>query len=229
MSDGPHPSTRRALSVTAALDKGNLSSADPALLLVEITIVDKTTGLPTGDVIRVVNTSKEISTTDDDGGGIGFRGNYYSPAAFDIQLKEASGEIPEVTLSIHDVTGIVRSYMDAYGGAVGSMAKLMVVWRSALPSGKAEIQESFQIIGGNISDRDVSLTLGAPSLLAITFPRRRQTRDFCQWQYKGIECGYTGVLTDCDRTLKGANGCEEHDNVRNFGGFPGIQQRGFLR
>jgi phage-related protein len=229
MTDGPLPSTRRPLSLVAALDKSNLDSADPVLMLAEITIFDIETGVPSGDVIRLVNAPQSVSTTEEDANGVTFQGNYYQPASFDVQLKEASGQIPEVTLGVHDITGIIRTYMDIYQGGVTSTVRLLVVWQSALSSGRAELAETFEIIGASIADRDATLTLGAPNLLAISFPRRRQTRNFCQWQYKGIECAYAGSLPDCDRTLKGDNGCEVHLNTPNFGGFPGIQPRNFVR
>jgi phage-related protein len=40
----------------------------------------------------------------------------------------------------------------------------------------------------------------------------------------GTECGYFGILTSCDHTIDGANGCEVHDNTIRFGAEPGIPQ-----
>lgn len=219
--------------MAAAIDKSNLSSDDPVFMLVDVYVVNRVTGEQTGEIIRLANTPQEISTESDTTGGLVFQGNTYQPAAFDVQLKETAGEVPTINMTVKDVTGIVRNYMDLYAGGVGFNVRVSVVWGSTLdlPSSqqRAEIQEMFQVISGSIADRDVTWSLGAPSLLAFDFPRRRQTKDFCQWQYKGVECAYTGGMTTCDRTLKGENGCEAHDNVANFGGFPGIQPRGTVR
>jgi phage-related protein len=87
----------------------------------------------------------------------------------------------------------------------------------------ADIEEDFLINESAVADRQITFTLGAPSMLAIQFPRRRQLKLYCQWQYKSVECKYAGVLESCDRSLNGANGCVFHGNSINFGGFPGIQ------
>lgn len=227
------PQTRRSLSLKAVLDKNNLDSAEAILALVEIQVVNRFTGAVTGEVIRIANSPPSASTDAEDGNGFTFQGNYYQPAQFDIQVKEAAGEIPTVTLSVSDVTGIVRTYMDAYQGGVGFLVRLSVVWFStlSLPAGeqRAEIDENFIVTDASVNNRDVSLGLGAPNLLSISFPRRRQTRDFCQWAYKGVQCKYVGPLAECDRTLQGPNGCATHNNTINFGGFPGIQGRDVSR
>ncbi len=50
--------------------------------------------------------------------------------------------------------------------------------------------------------------------------------NFCIWKYKSTQCGYTGALATCTRTLDGTNGCEAHNNQVRFGGFPGIDSNG---
>lgn len=41
----------------------------------------------------------------------------------------------------------------------------------------------------------------------------------CVYPYRDPEtCGYTGTLPTCDLTLKGANGCETHNNAHRHGG-----------
>lgn len=42
----------------------------------------------------------------------------------------------------------------------------------------------------------------------------------CELAYKGPECGYTGGLPTCDKTLRGANGCQIHGNSHRFPGAP---------
>lgn len=80
-------------------------------------------------------------------------------------------------------------------------------------------------------------------VLGVEYPLRRYQREFCQWVYKSLQCGYAASfglnLTDypnasysaCDHTLYGANGCIAHTNkvwsgslaqVSRFGGFPGL-------
>ncbi len=58
-----------------------------------------------------------------------------------------------------------------------------------------------------------------------TLPGRIFRADRCQWIYKEVDtCKYAGELSTCDKVLEGENGCRAHDNVKNFGGFPGIPE-----
>jgi len=53
---------------------------------------------------------------------------------------------------------------------------------------------------------------------------KRQAIHMCQWIYKGPECGYTGSLPACLKTL---DDCKAHfgsNAALPFGGFPGVGQ-----
>lgn len=49
-------------------------------------------------------------------------------------------------------------------------------------------------------------------------PRRVNVK--CPWVFKGTECGYSGVLTDCNKLYSDAGGCSGRSNQHRFGGFP---------
>ena len=100
-----------------------------------------------------------------------------------------------------------------------------VVNAGALTQGP-EITEYFEVITASAENFRCSFGLGADSEVMKTFPRRRQTKDFCQWRYKGKQCGYTGALATCDLTLQGPNGCAAHNNTIRFGGYPGLNSNG---
>lgn len=222
--------TQTGLSLIGAVSKSNLSSDDAVYALLEIGVRDRFTGNLV-ETIRVANlVSQDVVPGQE---GVTFESNVYQPMAFDINVSQESGEIPEVKLGVEDVTGIIRTKLDLYQGGVGSDVTLHIVMSSMLSeaagSQRSEITEKFEVVGASIADRKVTLSLGAASLLANSFPRRRQTRDFCQWAYKGPYCKYAGAMETCSRTLQGTNGCADHENTLNFGGFPGIQARDYVR
>jgi lambda family phage minor tail protein L len=59
-------------------------------------------------------------------------------------------------------------------------------------------------------------------LAGVRAPKRQCIGNVCQWVYKSAECGYSGSLPDCTKTVEG---CKEHFGENGelpFGSFPGI-------
>lgn len=207
----------KSLSVASIIEKNRLSSDVPFLVCLDIDVVDPASG-------AVVETAYYVRNTE----AVTFNGHSYEPSAFDIDLKEESGTLVTIRLTIKDYARVIQSKMQAYGGGVGFGVTVSVVNSAALTQ-PPEVQEFFEVVASESNAHVCSFTLGAENAVTKTFPRRRQTRDYCQWRYKGEECGYAGGLTSCDLTLKGPNGCEAHANVIHFGAFPGINQRDIQR
>lgn len=203
----------KSLSVASVLEKNRLSSDVPFLILLDIDVVNPDTGA-VAETLHLVRNTEQVT----------FNGFGYDPATFDIELKEESGTMQTIKLSIKDYTRLVQQRMQDYGGGVGFNVSVSVVNSAALTQ-PPEIVEFFQVIAAESNVYVCTFTLGAENVVTKTFPRRRQTRDYCQWRYKSQECGYTGTMPNCDLTLKGANGCEAHSNVIHFGAFPGINSK----
>lgn len=203
----------RSLSIASIIEKNRLASDTPYLVALDIGVIDPNTG-STVETLYVVNNTENIT----------WNGNTYSAAAFDIEMKSESGQLVEVQLSIKDYTRLVQQRMQQYGGGVGFNVTVSIINSGNLAQG-AEVQEFFEVTGAESNEYVCSFTLGAENAVAKTFPRRRQSRDYCQWRYKSADCGYTGTAPSCDLTLNGANGCKAHNNSIRFGGFPGINER----
>lgn len=203
----------KTLSVASIIEKNRLSSDVPFLICLAIDVVNPVDG-------QLVETGRYVRNTE----ALIIGGNTYEPANFDIELKEEAGAMTSVRLSIKDYARIIQQRMQVYGGGVGFGVTLSVV-NSALLDQPPEVVEYFEVIAAESGSYVCTFTLGAENIVSKTFPRRRQTRDYCQWRYKGEECGYSGLLPSCDLTLKGGNGCTVHQNVIRFGAFPGINSR----
>lgn len=200
-----------SLSIASVIEKNKLASSVAFLPLLQINVYDPENG---GFVeqIRLVRNNEPIT----------FKGLEYQPVMFDIEFGSENGAQYNVELSITDMTKVVQRKMDEYGGGIGFTVTLMIVNSERLNE-REEIAEYFEVVGASTDRFRASFTLGAENILAKSFPRRKQTRDFCQWRYKDPNtCRYTGAMPTCDLTLQGPNGCGAHNNSLNFGGFPGI-------
>lgn len=199
-------------SIETYLEKNRLASDVAFLVCLEVTLLNES-GADSGERIYVVNNNEDID----------FNGKTYAAYPFDLALESKSGEEVTLSLSIMDVTGTIKQKMALYRGVIGSPVKVIVV-NSALIAGDPEIAIDFRVMTADTSDFSIRWTLGSRNHLAYRFPRRIQMKDRCSWQYKSARCGYTGTLPTCDYTFQGTNGCEIHNNTKNYGGFPGINQ-----
>jgi phage-related protein len=208
----------QALSVATAIEANRLASDVAFLALLDIEVINPDT-LATVTMRRVVNNADPVT----------FQGELYEAGRFDVQVKQEGGKQAEVTLSITDHTQGIQAYMEAYGGGIGFNVTLYIVSAAELDK-PAEMVVYCQIIGASSAGFTHSFQLGAENVLGMTFPRRRQTRDFCQKRFKVVgpgECNYAGGATSCDLTLKGANGCAAKSNTINFGAYPGLNNNGY--
>jgi len=202
----------KSLSVNTVIEKNKLGGGEPFLICMEVDIKDGDTIVET---LRIVRNNEDIE----------YQGNVYAAYPFDLNLNAEAGAIPRVTVTARDITRAIQGRLQNYKGVVGSDVRLFVVNAGNLAQ-PPEITEFFVITSTSTSGYDISIELGAENTLALPFPRRRQMRDRCNWKYKSAECGYTGALSSCDLSLQGDNGCAQHSNTLNFGGFPGIRSNG---
>lgn len=204
----------KSFSVANVIEKNKLATGEAFLVLLEIILVDTTTG-GVVDTIYVVNNNENIT----------YDLNIYQAFPFDLQLSQESGGVPEISLTATDFQKILISHMNSLSGGTGSSVIVRVV-NSGNLSAEPELEETFEVIDASASDYKINVKLGAENALRKNFPRGVQMRDRCRWRYKGTECGYVGAIASCDLSLQGANGCAAHDNTLNFGGYPGLKGRG---
>jgi len=168
----------KSLSVITSIEKGSISSSQPFLVCLDIDVIDPATGLIVETLYLIRNTQN-----------ITYNGHTYTAAAFDISFKSEAGTLPSVSVTIQDHSRAVQARMQAYNGGMGFTVKLTVINYGDLTQ-PPEIVEYFEITHASASDYTAQFTLGAENVLAAPFPRRRQTKRFCQFRYKGDSCGY---------------------------------------
>lgn len=189
------------------IEKNKITTTNPWIVLLDINLE--------GNMIYLCNNNENIT----------FQNRTYTAIPFTVEptKQDSKGELPTVTLRISNVTHLLMDYMEQYAGGVGATVTLRVVNTGYLSENYAELEMTFDVIKSEASSEWISLTLGAPSPLNKRFPLYRYLANHCRWQYRGLECGYSGSLPSCKKTLED---CRNHGNSPRFGGFIGLNRIG---
>lgn len=149
---------------------------------------------------------------------------YAASIAHGVQVTDTEATLPTVNLTISNISREVESILETYNGLVGEKVRILFVNLVDIDAGSTvpTFTDEFEVLEVEADERDISAKLGQFNLFNLQFPNTRYTRDHCGFQFKGPLCQYAGVLTTCDKTLNGANGCTVHANADRFGGEPGI-------
>jgi lambda family phage minor tail protein L len=155
-----------------------------------------------------------------------FDGQLYlaAPLAHSTVKSSASDSIDQVQISISNVNREMASIALQYNGLRRKKIQVITVFENLLDNPDNKIIKFEGYVASCTFDQN-TLTFTVTSVLDlqdIYVPRRIFHRVFCYWTYKGTECGYTGSLETCAKTLEGDDGCRVHENAARFGAFPGI-------
>lgn len=192
-----------------------------------------------GAIVRWHNGSNEF------GGNITWQGITYErmpvkAEGFDIS---GSGKLPRPTLTVANVNQVVGNLIRSHGDILGCKLIRHRTFAKYLDSGnfvagnpladpyaefpvdvfyvnRKSAEDKHQIVWELVSSLD---------LQGVLLPKRQIIANNCQYVFpptaKHPECPYQGVLSSCDHTLMGGNGCKVHfpgtDVAYPFGGFPG--------
>lgn len=204
------------LSIAAQRDKSKLASGDAWIMLLDV--------IWNGTHIRFARNVDPISFDAGDGLGV----QTYEAFNFDLSVEQKSGgQLSTMNLKASNTMRILQGIIEQYAGIVGAVANIYV-YNTANPAGEPDLALTTTIMATSCTAETVTLSLSAPSPMRTLFPRFLYRANFCMWvsNYKGAQCGYTGVITNCDGTYAGGNGCQIHDNQARFGAFPGIGTNG---
>lgn len=200
------------LSIATALDKNRIASNVVYLMLLEVDITDP----DGGQVIETVYAAMNNEPWD-------FQGHTYEAIPFEVQLTQEKETAPVAQLVVYDLGQIFQAALQAYGRGISWPTRFKVI-NIENPTPCVEIEQDFMITAATARADEfaITFTLSAENPLTLRFPPRQQFRDRCYWIYKGPQCGYAGDLPTCSYMKDDANGCKAHNNLVNFGGFPGL-------
>lgn len=134
-------------------------------------------------------------------------------------VKETlSGKVEKVSLTIGNVDRNLQYYLENYKGLKDRKVVITTVFYEALDNPNCYDRNEYRVESSTSDQRTVLLTLGSSlDVLNVKLPRRYFFRSYCQFRFKGKDCGYSGGETWCNKTFQR---CEELGNIRRFGGFP---------
>ena len=174
-------------------------------------------------------------------GSVYWGGNEYIPFPIEADGFEYSGngQLPRPKIRVSNIlstiTALLLTLPDGLEGAKVTRIRTLARYIDAVnfPSGvspyspdpTAEFpREIYTIDRKTVENRDVvEFELAAAfDLAGVSAPKRQCIANICQWVYKSTECGYTGALPTCLKTL---TDCKAHFGSTAelpFGSFPGI-------
>jgi lambda family phage minor tail protein L len=174
-------------------------------------------------------------------GSVYWDGNEYIPFPIEAEGFEYSGngQLPRPKIRVSNIlstiTAVILTLPDGLEGAKVTRIRTLARYIDAVnfpggvspysPDPTAEFpREIYTIDRKTVENRAVvEFELAAAfDLAGISAPKRKCIANICQWVYKSTECGYTGALPTCLKTL---TDCKAHFGATAelpFGSFPGI-------
>jgi lambda family phage minor tail protein L len=211
------------ISVLANVQRHAIASGEPWLLLLNLVWPGTPTIGVTQQNVRFVRNVDAYTFDCGDGNGP----QVYQPLAFEMGEfnMSSNGSVPTVEVQASNVMRVLQAIIEQYAGVVGANLYLYAV-NTANPAGEPDLTLQFTVTQSICDAKLVHLKCGASSPMRRLFPIYTYWPNTCIWQYKGPQCGYSGSISTCSKTLDGPTGCEAHSNSVRFGGFPGIDTNG---
>lgn len=202
-----------SLAAVAALEKNKIATTNAFLILIEVQFE--------GTTIRVVNNNQDIEWP---------AGSGQVWVSFPFRLgditEDSRGELPSWQLKISNVSKTMERYLEQYKGGTDVKVVLRVVMSEHLDLAEPVIHETFSVENTSSDALWSMFNLGPAFSTKQRFPPETYRKNFCQFKFKGIRCGYNGSAAECNKTLKR---CRELGNSVRFGGEPGISGEGAYR
>lgn len=192
------------LSQASIIEKNKVSTGGVWLLALEAQIP--------GNTLYLVNNTENVMLA----------GREYTAFPFALEdITENGKELPNVKLTVSNVTGTIQHYVETNNG-LGGCPVILRVFQTNIPD-VAEIEEFFVVTSATCDAELVTFTLGTDFSFTRRFPPVRIMKDYCPFKFKGLSCGYKGGADRCNKTLAR---CRELGNSIRFGGEATIPQGG---
>lgn len=157
-----------------------------------------------------------------------WNGSTWYPAIFvPPEIKESkNAQIPDVTMSFHDISQEVTPIIDRHDGAIGADVNLYTVLSTMLGSNVPEREENMELLSTSIDHNSViTFSLGAENLQDRKCTPNRYLKNHCRFVFKDDRCGYSGLETECNLTFAR---CKAIGNKNRYGGFPAVGSLGYI-
>lgn len=197
----------RVISSAAIAEKNKIASDAPWIILLEIQL--------DGDTVRLCSNNEDLIWDSEVWQAFPFQ--------LDALAETGKGEIPAVTVKVSNITGEIQQALESADGANGTPVIIRVVNSEVSSPTEAELELEFVLDRTDYDEQWVTFFLTGSNCLSRRIPRGRYLKNFCRFQYGGIECGVSAATVasypNCGRTRAD---CETRGNSTRFGGFPAM-------
>lgn len=203
------------LSNTTKIEKNQLNSNSVWLSMLEINIPS------VAETLRIVNNNEDITWK-------GFTWLKF-PFELDEISQNANAETSQFQIKVGNVKNIIGQYIrqyDAYvktNGFAPITVILYIINSKDLANTIPVYSTNLILTTSNLNHLEVSFTVSARDLFRARTPQTRMFPNSCRFKFKSTLCGYSGVVSTCDKSL---SRCRQLDNSKRYGGFPAIGNQG---
>lgn len=110
-----------------------------------------------------------------------------------------------------------------------TLNKWGTVWVAFLDDNNEVMDEPLQVFHGLVSTWEINEEKGSLTLTnEFVFWNKKTLRKHqasCRWQFKGLECGYSGTATSCDQSFARCTALANSDNYGGFRWLPALMER----
>lgn len=136
--------------------------------------------------------------------------------------ENAEGQIDLVRLRVGNANRLLQGYLEA-NDFRGLKVDITLIFMDRLASSSDKTVETFYVDSYTVTEEAGEFLLSSQfDVQDVEIPRRKFLRNYCQWRFKGDECGYSGGETTCNKTKQDCK--DNKNNYARFGGFPSIPQ-----
>ncbi len=153
------------------------------------------------EFIRICNSTSSVDFDSDDSGSV----RTYLPTRFSFgEIRvDTEGSLPNLPLSISNVTREYVAILIENGFLVGQPVRLILVNTGTLDDPEAKIEFQLEIRLATAKGRAITFNLSSYSLNAVTCPVRRLGRTICDHGYGNALCGFDIDTLDPGLTILG--------------------------
>lgn len=149
------------------------------------------------------------------------------PFVFEPPEETQTSTVPEATLKVGNETRALEAIVGTLPSVKGKVTAQIIC--SKYPD-EIMLEYEFSIKNLKFDEHWATMTLGSPYPLSSARPERKYKKNFCDYEYCGVECGLPETIKQrypqCQKTLKQ---CRERGNSIRFGGEPSIPQGGLYQ
>jgi phage-related protein len=103
--------------------------------------------------------------------------------------ENTEGKIGGMTIKVANASRELQAYLELHDGLRGRKVTIRQVFFATLDDSDAYIEDIYYIDTASVSDTVAEFKLTSKmDILQMTVPRRRFSRNYCPWDYKGAGC-----------------------------------------